>query len=71
VRIKSAQDVLSVAQARGLRVKVEPGPPPMPVLVRPHGVRRDEVTDPLLAALRAWRLEIIDLLGPGSAQGAA
>jgi hypothetical protein len=60
--IKTAQDVIAVAQKRGFKVEVRPGPPPMPVLVVPNGISRTLANEPLMAALRAWRLEIIDLV---------
>jgi hypothetical protein len=60
--IRKAEDVLEVVTARGLNVRIDPGPPPMPILGRPHNVPKEMVTDALLDALRTWRLDIIDLL---------
>jgi hypothetical protein len=54
--------VMKVARDRGFDVFVKPGPPPMPVLVIPAGADKRLATDALLAALRAWRLEIIEEL---------
>lgn len=62
MKIRSAQDVLDIVRRRGMWVKVDPGPPPMPILVKPCGVPDAHVTDALMAALKAWRLEIIDLV---------
>lgn len=62
MRLRSAKDVIDVAKARGMRIRIDPGPPVMPVLVRPEAIDRDLVTDALLAALRAWRLEIIEAM---------
>jgi hypothetical protein len=67
MKLHSAQDVIAVARARGFDVKVKPGPPPMPVLVCPAKADKRLVTDPLLDALRAWRLEIIEELGDANA----
>lgn len=60
MRLKTAQDVIAVAKARGFSIRVEQGPPPMPVLCRPGKVQVELVTDALMDALRAWRLEIIE-----------
>lgn len=62
MNIRSAKDVIAVAEARGFKVVVKPGPPPMPVLRKPPGVERSAATDALMEALRAWRLEIIEEL---------
>ena len=64
--IRNAQDVLNVAKRRGFQVLMNPGPPPMPIL------RGDpkEATPALMQALKAWRVEIMDLLskeGPTNA----
>lgn len=56
--MRTAQDVMAVVASRGLSVRVEPGPPPMPVLIVPPN-KRDQATEALLDALKAWRLEII------------
>ncbi len=62
--IRSAEDVLQVVKERGLKVKINMGPPPMPILHKPANVDRSVVTEPLLEALRAWRVEIIEILSP-------
>lgn len=54
-------DVVAIAEARGFTVVVRPGPPPMPVLRDPGG-QTPPPSEPLLAALRAYREEIISLL---------
>ena len=56
--IRSAQDVLDVAKARGFTVHIDVGPPIMPFL---RGDVR-EATGPLMAALKCFRLEVIELL---------
>lgn len=60
--IKSAKDVIEIAKARGFAFRVDPGPPPMPVLVKPPNVPKEEASPVLMEALRAWRLEIIEEL---------
>lgn len=60
--IRSAQDVINVARSRGFDVKIDPGPPRMPVLVRPKNVPMSLVTETLMQALRAWRVEIMALI---------
>jgi hypothetical protein len=60
--IRSAQDVIAVARSRGLDVQIRPGPPRMPVLVRPKNVDKSLVTDTLLVALKAWWWEIVEVL---------
>lgn len=60
--IKTAQDVIDVAEKRGFKVAIRPGPPPMPVLEVPKGVNRSLANDQLMAALKAWRIEIIEIL---------
>lgn len=62
MNIRTARDVIAIAEARGFRVRLNPGPPPMPVLVKPAGVDRAQATDALMAALKAWRAEIIEEL---------
>lgn len=62
IAIDSAAAVLRVVQDRGLKVVILPGPPTMPVLRVPRGVDPALASPALLATLRAWRLEIIDLL---------
>ena len=60
---KSAKDIIVVARARGFTIRVDAGPPAMPVLECPRiagGKNNPLVTDALLGALRAWRLEVID-----------
>lgn len=65
MKLKSAKDVIAVARDRGFSIRVKPGPPPMPYLVNPNGeVPKVLASDALLAALTAWRLEIIDELTP-------
>lgn len=59
MKIQSAADVIRVAESRGFKVCVNPGPPPMPYL---KGFK-DQATDALLAALRAWRVEVIEEVG--------
>jgi hypothetical protein len=60
--INTAKDVIAVARDRGFDVLVKTGPPPLPVLVIPAGADKRLATDALLAALRAWRLEVIEEL---------
>jgi hypothetical protein len=60
--ILSAEAVLEIVRERGLEVRIQPGPPPMPVLHRPSHVPKSLVTPALMDALRVWRLEIIDIL---------
>lgn len=70
MKITTAQDVYDIVKARGLAIRVDPGPPPMPFLTKPPGAKDDAVTPTLLAALKAWRLELIDLVqGNGNGQG--
>lgn len=64
MKLKSAQDVIAVARERGFDVRLNPGPPPMPVLHMPAGTDRKLATDTLIDALKAWRLEIIEELTP-------
>jgi hypothetical protein len=64
MKLTSAQAVIDVARARGLDVQVRPGPPVMPVLLCPAGCDRRMATPALLAALKAWRADIIEMLGP-------
>lgn len=54
----TAADIISFARARGFKVMIAPGPPPMPFL------RGDPTncTDALKDALIAFREEIIELL---------
>ena len=56
--IRSAQEVIDIAERRGFKVLVKPGPPPMPYLLG----KENEATPVLLDALKAWRVEIIELL---------
>jgi hypothetical protein len=58
MKLRSAKDIITVAKKRGFEVLVNPGPPPMPFL-RGNPIN---ATDPLMQALRAWRLEIIEEL---------
>lgn len=62
MKIRSAEDILEIVRQRGLRVKVNPGPPPMPLLSGPRSILDHHATEALMAALRAWRLEIIELV---------
>ena len=57
-KITNAADVIRIAEGRGFKVLVDPGPPPMPFL---RG-ESSKTTPALLDALKAWRLEIIDLV---------
>ncbi len=56
--IRSARDVMQVARERGFRFEVDEGPPPMPRIVG----YADRSTPALLDALKAWRLEIIEIV---------
>jgi hypothetical protein len=61
--IRSAQDVIAIAKARGFDLAIRPGPPPMPVLTHCGGDRQAaQATPVLMEALKAWRVEIMDLL---------
>lgn len=62
MKLRSAKDIVELVRRRGMSIRVDPGPPPMPILVRPHSVPEASVTEALMNALRAWRLEIIELL---------
>jgi hypothetical protein len=67
--IKTAQDVIAVAKKRGFTIVVEPGPPPVPMLRYSKGkVDPKLANEPLMDALRAWRLEIIDIVQNGQAE---
>jgi hypothetical protein len=57
--IENGLDVIKVAESRGFAVLLDLGPPPMPFL---RGGPKDEATDALREALRAFRLEIIEEL---------
>lgn len=61
MKITTVADVLRIVKERGFTVHVDPGPPPMPRL---HG-RVEQATPALLAALKAWRSEIIEALLKG------
>ena len=63
MKIRSAKDVIAVAKSRGLNIRIDPGPPIMPVLHKPKGIAQANVTEALLGALRAWRLEILEEVG--------
>ena len=69
--IRSAQDVIAVVRARGLDIRIRPGPPRMPVLVWPKNVDKRLVTDALLAALKAFRSEIVERIERESGDGEA
>ncbi len=58
--IRTAQDVIDAARARGFEVKLKAGPPPMPYLVG----KQSNATPALMEALRAFRPEILELLTP-------
>lgn len=58
--IRSAKDVIEVAKSRGFDIRIDEGPPPMPVLMRPGTVSKDNITKALMDALKVWRLEIIE-----------
>ena len=60
--IRSAQDVIAVARARGFDLAIRTGPPRMPVLVCPKNVDQRLASKTLMAALKAWRQEIIEIL---------
>ncbi len=60
--INNAGDLLRIVRERGLEVYLS-GQPPQPYL---RG-DRDKVSKELLAALKAWRWEIINLLGRAKA----
>ena len=60
--MRTAKDVIAIAKARGFEVRVNPGPPPMPVLFVPGKSDRSQATPALMDALRAWRVEIIEEL---------
>jgi hypothetical protein len=62
VRIRSGEDVLAVVRDRGLDVKIKKGPRRTMVVLRPSGVDKGLVTSALIGALKAWRLEIIEVL---------
>ena len=51
----NAADVIRIAEFRGFKVMLSPGPPPMPFL---RG-KAENVTEPLMEALKAFREEII------------
>lgn len=62
----TAKDVVDVVHARGFRIKLDLGPPPMPLLNRPTGADKTLATEALMGALRAWRTEIIEMLKASS-----
>ncbi len=64
MKITNARQVIDIARQRGFSVHLRPGPPETPVLhISSTGkATRTDATDPLIGALRAWRVEIIDLL---------
>lgn len=65
--LKTVDDVIRVAESRGLRIWIDPGPPPMPMLRVPSGVDRGLATVALMDALKAWRVDIIERLTKESA----
>ena len=62
MKITTAKDVIAVARDRGFGLRINPGPPRMPVLVVPGDVKKSLATDCLMAALKAWRIEIMEEL---------
>lgn len=72
MRIRCASDVIAIAKARGFRIIVDPGPPPMPKLtfrVRPEQREAQvaEASQALMGALKTWRIEIMKLVTEGKA----
>src|SRR5262249_50721217 len=63
VKIWMAENPPPKQEPRGLRVRVDPGPPAQPVLVKPGKVSDEMVTPELMGALKTWRLEIIEEVG--------
>lgn len=59
----SGADIIKIAELRGFKVLLNPGPPPMPFLRDPGG-HIPPPTDPLIQALKAYREEIIEELVP-------
>lgn len=56
MNLRSAADIIAVAESRGFKVLVREGPPPMPYLLGD----RSQATPALMDALRTWRLDIIE-----------
>jgi hypothetical protein len=67
--IRTAEDVLRVVKERGMRVKIDQGPPVMPMLVVPKGTHPTLPSETLLNALRQWRLEIIEIVSKEATDG--
>ncbi len=65
MKIRTAADVIAIAKARGFKIRIEPGPPPMPVLVCKGN--RDSATEALMSALKSARVEIMELISEGKA----
>lgn len=70
MKLRTPKELLAVVKARGMKVRVDYGPPPMPVLVRPANVPKAEASEILVMALKAWRLEIIEELSKYREPGA-
>ena len=70
MKYKTAKDIIAVAESRGFKIGVNPGPPPMPYLILAGlpASKKEDATDALMNALRAWRLEIIEELKAGAPQ---
>ena len=68
MKFRSAKDIIDVVRRRGMSIKVDPGPPPLPMLTGPRGVLDSQATEALMNALRAWRLEIIELVSTQHAE---
>lgn len=58
MRIRNAEDVIKVATDRGFKFWLKPGPPPMP-MISGDGT---QATPALMEALKAWRVEIIEII---------
>lgn len=58
----TAKEVIGIARSRGFEVKMRPGPPAMPFLLKPADVDKSQATEALLEALHVWRVEIMELI---------